>query len=485
MLYTACALALFLILSSAASAEIFYLDLKTAKELALKNNPNIIRSLMELQAAQASFVSDKAELFPSLKLDVTAPNFSESLSEQYVYDPGAGTYGWKWLPTGDFRYQGSLLLQQNLPTGGAVDVSTFLYKRDYYIGSASDSTQTEYSSIIRFAVRQPLLQPNIIRLSYLRSMNSLKKAGLDREIALRDLDYLIAVAFYGLVRADRRLQLELDDFKRWENSVATAQDKFKAGLIPEVEVLKLKVELARREGTFAGIKDSYQNSADELKLMLGMELNDSISVSPGVEKIVVDMGDPVRAAQRRQELKKAAIDLHNAELTYKQTKSQAGLNASLQAYYDFNSKETDLDRLTDEYEQDRGVSLTLSFPLLDWSAARKRVENSRISLRRSRYDNTQLMKGFQAELRRAERALKSADSRLTSANLAEELAVKSYNITVARFDIGAATATDLIDAQISLNQARHELLDSIIDYNITAKRYNTLFFPELTGGEAR
>lgn len=466
-----------------AAAEVYHLDLETAKRLALGNNPNIIRSLMDFQAAEALFSGSKAELYPSLRLDMTAPSYNESLSEQYVYDPSTGYYNWRWLPTGDYRYQGSLRLEQKLPTGGAIDVSSLLYKRDYFIGSSQDSIQTEYSSIIRFAVRQPLLQPNSVRLNYLRSLNSLKKAGLDRQIALRDLDYLIAIAYYGLVRADRRLQLELEDYQRWEKSVSTAEDKYKAGLIPEVEVLKLKVELARREGTLASMRDSYQSSADELKLALGLEITDSIAISPEVEKLVVEKGDPDRAAQYRQELKKTAIDLKNAQLTYKQKKSEAGLNASLQAYYDFDSKEANLEHLTDDYEQDRGLSLTVTLPLLDWGAVRQKVESSRINLRRSDYDLQQQRREFLVQLRRVERTLESAESRLASAEMAEEFAQKSYEITVARFDVGAATATDLIDAQISLNLARHERLDSIIDFNLAAKRYIALYFPELTGGD--
>jgi outer membrane protein TolC len=61
--------------------------------------------------------------------------------------------------------------------------------------------------------------------------------------------------------------------------------------------------------------------------------------------------------------------------------------------------------------------------------------------------------------------------------LAEQLASKSYDMTLTRFGSGSVTAEILIDAQISLNQARHELLDSTIDYNIKAVKYKTMYFP--------
>lgn len=461
-------------------AEIYHLDLKTTRRLALENNPDLVRSRMDLQSAEAAFAESRAKLFPSLTLDLTAPSYNESMSEEYVYQPSTNAYAWKWIRTGDYRYQGSLNLEQKLPTGGSFNISSLMYKRDYFHGSSKDSLITEYSSILRFSVEQPLLQPNPVRLDYQRSLLSLESAKLERQIRLRDLDYVIAIAYYSLVSADRRLHLEREDFERWRSSVTTAEDKFKAGLIPEVEVLKLRVELARRQGTLAITEGMYLDAANDLKLVLGLDLSDSLAVSSEVEKLEVSEGMIERAIAARQELRKTEIDLKNAELTYKQSKSSVGLNASIMAYYDFDSKQPHLEDLTDTFETDRGLSLIVSIPVYDWKAARKKVEVREISLRKTKYNLEQAKKEFEVELYGVKRTLEAVQSRLESARLAEQLAVKSYEITLSRFESGAVTATELIDAQISLNLARRELLDSIIEYNLTAVKYRILFFPEVT-----
>lgn len=470
---------LIIILASPAAAGVYHLDLKTALELAKKANPDVVRSGYDLRSAEASYKSARAELYPSLRADLLAPNYSESLSEQVIYDPATGLYGWKWMPTGDYRYQGTIYLEQKLPTGGDFSVSSMLYKRDHFIGSSADSLETEYSSIINMSVQQPLIQPNSHRLRQKRSLLNFRTAQLNSEIRRRDLDYIIAVAYYSLVRADKRLKLEDEDFRRWKKSVKTAEDKFQAGLIPEVEVLKLQVELARREGSLSAAYGAYLNTSEDLKLALGLDFGDSLAVIENIEKISIEQGNLDSAIGARQELKKSRIELDKAELNYKEVKAGYGVNAYLQAYYLFDAKDPDLENITDQYEQDRGLSLTLSIPLLDWNSARRQIESASLNLKRSKFDLEYQEKNITAELKQTARAVEAAESRLQSSRLAEQLAEKSYQITLSRFESGAVTSTDLIDAQVSLNQARHELLDSVIDYNLSAVKYKTLFFPQL------
>jgi outer membrane protein TolC len=472
----------FLIGTVASQAEIFYLDLKTARKLALKGNPDLLRSAMDLQSAESSYKAIRSTLYPSLKIDLSTPNYSESLSEQYVYNLSTGTYGWQWIPTGEYRYQGTVFLEQQLPTGGSISISSMLYKRDYFIGSSSDSLQTEYSNVVQFSVQQPLFQPNNVLINQRRNRLNLESARLSQEIRLRDLDYVIALVYYSLVRADQSLKLEQKDYERWRKSVEVAEAKYKAGLIPEVEVLKLRVELERREGTMASTYGNYLNTTDNLKLALGLKLDDSISVVPEVDKITIEMREIKTALKMRQELQKANIDVENAEINYKQVKSNYGLNTQIRAYYNFDAKRPYLSDLTENYEQDRGLTLSITFPLWDWRAAHHNLQVNQIAWEKARYNLEQQQKSYYEEMLQAQRNLEAAESRLKSARLAAELAQKSYDITNARFESGSITSTDLIDAQISLNQSQQDLLNSLIDYNIAAMKYKTLFFPEKIGG---
>jgi outer membrane protein TolC len=473
---------LFFISVSGIYSETHYLDLQTAKQLALKHNPNLQRALMDFSSAEESFYATRTQNFPSVKLDLISPNFNESLNEQYVYNPSNGTYGWQWVPTGDFRYQGSLNLEQKLPSGGSVNIISMLYKRDYYIGSQSDSLNTEYSSILQFRIQQPFLQPNAFRLEQRRSYLNYTSSRLEREIQLRDLDYVIGLVYYTLLRADRSLKLEIEDFQRWQNSVEIALKKFQAGLIPEVEVLKLQVELARREGNLVAAYNNYLSASENLKIALDISLADSIALSEEVERLNFQERDISQSIDLRQELKKADIALKNAELNYKQAKANAGIDAFLQFYYNFDAKEPLLDDLMDNMRQDRGVSLTLTIPILDWNASRHTVEANAIAFRRSRFDFEQERKTLMVEMLQAQRQLKSSESRLVSAELAKNLADKSYEMTLARFESGAITSTELIDAQISLNQSRQDYLNSLIDFNISVMRYNSLYFPDKLEG---
>ena len=465
--------------------KVYYLTLHTALELAGKTNPDIVKTKINLQSAEALYKANRADLYPSMRLDLVSPNYSESLNEQYVYNSVTNSYGWKWMPTGDYRYQGTVYVEQKLPTGGEMNLSSMFYKRDFFIGSSTDSLETEYSNVMQFSIEQPLLQPNSVRSLRRKSSLDYQSAKLNSEIKRRDLDYIIAVAYYNLVRAEKRLKLEREDYARWESSVQTALAKNAAGLIPEVEVLKLQVELARREGGLSTTMGSYLDRSDELKVALGLELTDSLALSPDIERIDYNTGLPEEAVARRQEIIQSEIGIEKSEIDYRQVKGSYGINAYLQAYYLFDAKEPELDMLSDSYERDRGLSLTFSIPMLDWKQAKHTIESAELDLRLKKYDFEQLKKDFLIDLKQAARSVESTKAKLGSSELAGDLAERSYAITLSRFESGAVTSTDLIDAQVSLNLARHELLDSVIDYNIAVIKYKTLFFPEITSGESK
>jgi len=464
-------------------AEIYRLDLPQAIELARSANPDIVRSTYNFNSAEAAYYAVKSELYPSLTLDLTAPNFSESLTQQYVYNPTTGTYGWKWMPTGDYRFQGALNLGQKLLTGGEIELSSILYKRDYYIGSSTDSLETEYSNVMQFSLTQPLLQPNSVMLDRKRSRLNYKNAQLNREIKRRDLDYIVSIAYYNLIQSERRLGLEQEDYQRWQKSVETANAKHSAGLIPEVEVLKLQVELARREGSIASSFNNYLDYADDLKIVLGLSLEDSIVTSEEIKKTQFVPGAVENAVINRQELLKSQNEITGSQLDLKQTKSNYGINAYLQAYYLLDAKQPDVDQLIDNYDKDRGVSLTITVPIIDWKYARRQIESAELDLHLAEYDYQILKQDFTVSLKQADRAVQAMESRYESSKLAEELALRSYQITLARFETGAVTSTELIDAQISLNQAKHELLDAVIAYNLAVIKYKTLYFPQVNSGE--
>nr|MBC8204808.1 TolC family protein [FCB group bacterium] len=403
--------------------------MKSALELALKNNPDIVRSGYDFQSAMAGYNSVRTDMYPSVSLEMQTPDYSERLSEQYLYGSG-GSLTRVWVPSGDFRYQSSILMAQKLPTGGSVNLMSILYKRDYYTGSGEDrEDKTEYSSYLRLSVEQPIFQSNLLKYNLRKSRLDLETSKLNRQIILRELDFFIAVGYYNLIRSERRLKLEADDHERWLNSVAVAQDKFKAGLIPEVEVFKLQVESARRQGSLASAVSSYQRTADDLKMILGLSLTDSISVITDIEKLGIEEGSIEDALKFRQELMIAGIGLQKDEMDLIQSKREAGLNASVQAYYDFTSKEQAVMDLPGSPESDRGVSVNLAIPILDWKQSRYSIESKEAALKKSRYDYEQSRRNFISTVRQAERDLQSVDIQLKSAKLAEELALKSYNIT--------------------------------------------------------
>lgn len=290
------------------------------------------------------------------------------------------------------------------------------------------------------AMADLLLNPSVI--SKLSAENSWKWAQREVEINLSELALSIEEAYYNVLRAEQALRLAQSGAERAKKQLDDIQIRFSLGMVAEIDLLQAQLEAEQAE-------QEINNASRDLELAW-QNLNSLIAVNPGT----------------RFELT-SALSFSPVEIDFEKS-----LNYAHSHRLEIQQAEDNLKLAEKKVE----VSNTPYTPSLDKEAAQLEKEQRSIQLAKAR-------ESIELEVREAYFTLKNAEEQVPLREKALQVARENLNIAQARFENGAITTLDLLEAQYNLYQAEISYLQSIYDYNVSLARFFTklgLSFDERT-----
>ncbi len=456
---------------SAQAADTLRLSLDECIELAIRQSPDADRTRVDSLSAENKWLSVKAKRFPQLKFSGELPSRREAIDYSIAYDPDSDKEEYQRVSSGETRWQSQILLEQELPWGATFDVSTRLYQSDWFndrIGSGRDTT--EYSWRRRASLRQPVLNGNPIGRSRKIGFYDYQSAMIDREIGMKELTYSVTEAFFGFVSASGALEIARKDLQIGRSSETLAKRKLKAGLIPEVELLQIQLDLSRRKASYTQNDLYVQSAKDRLCVILGLPLDQAFMTNwtPTAIDNTELVADPDGT---RLELLRAELRLASIEIVNKASRLSERIDASLQVYYEVDSRQPEFESLGDKGDQNYGLVLFIDVPLYGFGYTKSIIEQKKTDLRRAKLDLEKRRIELQTEKRRLQRTMSQSYERIGIAIETLELSEKTYSITSERFDGGLIDSRELIDAQFNLTRARREALNARIDYELAVANF--------------
>jgi outer membrane protein TolC len=430
---------------------------------------SLVNSRMSLQAARASFKSNGQLVFSSL------PNYQQSerqtpvpgggfafdrqkfmnlQTEIYVNQPVAATDGVFSLVGSLQRFQQFGELEEIAlgPTGPVTVVR---------------NDPADYSPQLRLQFQQPLFTLNKLKIGY-------RKADLNLENTLQtysrsqlDIIYNVTTNFYNLFRAQRQVEIDRAQVQQSENAYRLAKLKQQAGLFPELEVLRLEVEVANARNTMTNSEANLKRTEDSYKLQVGLPIEDSVQATTELSyrPIMVPLEKALsEALQRRTELRSDEISVRLSEISVRETDALSQVVGELFLSYGIFNRRDKLSDAFQDFSNDRRATFGLTVPLWDWGKNGAEVQAAQASLESNRLTQKNRLDLIKQEIRDAVRSLQSSQQRLEITRRSEELAEKSYRISLLKFENGDLSSQDLALEQNRLTQARTNSLNAIIDY---------------------
>ncbi|MDP8241159.1 MAG: TolC family protein [Candidatus Hatepunaea meridiana] len=457
----------FAVINLTFAADTLNLTLDDCFRLALRDSPAMQKTRLDSLASAGDWLSVRAKRFPQFKLSGETPSLNEAVDYSIVYNPDNERNEFSRVSSGDQRWQSRIEIDKTLPWGATFNISTGLYKSTWYndrIGSGEDTT--EYSFRRRFSLSQPLLAGNPVGREYKIGKIAWQNSLINYELEHRQIRYRTRQLFFNLVSASSALDISSRDLEQGKSAGELASRKLQAGLIPEVELLQIQVDLARREGNYRQSEGRVEAAADRLKNELGLPLDLYINTHWSAPVVYQDFPDTFNTSGERLELTSEKLNLERIKLDNRAAVLYERIRASLELYYDMETRHNELDLLDKPNDRNYGAVLHFDLPLFGFGFTRGRIEKYRANLARAQINYSIREAEFVIELREVIRTVKRTAERITIAEAALKLSEKSYDITTERFANGVINSRQLLDSQLDLTQTRTDLLNARIDYEM-------------------
>lgn len=454
-------------------SETYNLDLQKSIEIAKEKSSSMLSLVQDFKIAEYNLKSATSKLKTHIDLNFVSPQYTETI-RQFEDSTGISFY-----PIKQLNFQGNVNINQPLPTDGYIYVKTGLSNYDDY--------NTDFRSTY-LNTRFGLVQPIDAFYGYNSIKSTLKRANLAYEQSKKGLKreeltliYQVSNSFYDLLSVQKGAEIARSNLERQQDANEIAQNKYKAGLIREVDALQMEVDLAEAKNNYDLALVNQSSSMNSFKELIGINFKDSVSISNEFkyEVVIVDPDKAVQLAlENRLEIREQEIQIELNKLNIKQQRSEGMIKGNLTAYYEkvgvstqnintqFNTAvKNSYDNFLNR-PQNYGVGFTVNVPLLDFGENRALVNAAKSRLKQNVIRKEEVQRSIEREVRNLVADLNSNLRRLQLLEKNVSVAEKSFEITRQRYADGDIDSQALALERARLNTAYTSHLRAYINYQL-------------------
>ncbi len=303
---------------------------------------------------------------------------------------------------------------------------------------------------------------------YEQSRLATEIAGLQTGRAYQTVANEVAVAYYNVLRSQALRRTEQDALRRSEEELVDARKRQQEGVIEREVVLRAEVQHAETLQAVHTATEAEFTALAALNLAIGLKCNEPVRVlePPESPPIGISLAECLETAVRERR-----------EFGVLRSTVEIALQGTRVARADFAPKVIADGTLFDFAQQhnDGRVDFRLGFIRLEWALFEggKKIAATRIAEARVRQAMAQaesITDQIAFQVNEAYRAAVTAWVGIADARPAVDQARENYRLVQLRLREGAATPTEITDAQASLTRAEQNLLNARYNYLIATDR---------------
>jgi len=439
----------------------------------------------DMEATRYSYLYTKAQFKPYLDFNIFTPSWEEGVQEIQQTN-GLPVYN----STGSLKAGENLNFKYVLPTGGNFNLSSYMYYENYRTTLSQQNNETlmqnQVYSQFMLSFNQPIFTANTLKENMKVAELSYRKSVCYFTRAQMDIIYNVTSAFYEVYRTAFENKINEDRLANSKEAYRIAKLKMEMGNIPEGEILTTEIIVGQDESRLAESQGTLESAYDDFKLLIGLNLNDSIELVSNMdfETVLIDMQKAIQEAiQNRMEVQENDINIQLQQIEIKRAKREREVKGNISAYYNFTGLSTlddgSLKQLTQssfnnmtERPSNRGIVFTLSYPIADWGRAKNLVLQQQRILKQRELDQENMKRTIETDVRKIVRSVYEADKRFKINQKNRDVALQSYKISQLRFANGDMTSQELSVEQERLSQVQLDYIDAYITYRLSIADLN-------------
>lgn len=310
------------------------------------------------------------------------------------------------------------------------------------------------------------------------SIYQLAKLGLDVaeiefERARLDLILQVKEAYFDVIGSERLIDVAEQSVRQLEEGVRVAKNFYKVGISPKIDVLDAEVRLAEAERGLIEAKNALGVAMARFNNVLRFPIDKPVAVEDILftEPYMGTYESSVAIAlQHRPELLAAENTVARAqqEVTLAKSEYYPTVTWSLKYYRRGDTPTVDGSEFTDREFWETGATATWTF--FEWGRTRYAASERRVRVRQAEQILEKVKDSIRLEVKTAFLTLQSAEEAVKVAEKSIESAEENFRISGERYKEQVATATEVLDAQTRLTQARVNYTTALVALNLTYAR---------------
>lgn len=300
---------------------------------------------------------------------------------------------------------------------------------------------------------------------------SLKKleelAGVQERLQIESTMLQVIQNYLNVVLAAKSVEINEEAVQRSSERFQRVTKRFDLGNASRIDVLSAEVDLNSDKVALVQSERDLEKLKRDLLIQLGSEPDTEIEIKNEISVNAVIALDQILSDSQvyNASLVLTKLSSENAELNFKQTKSDRFPVISLNGSYDYSKSELGAGQLS--YQQVNGLTggISVSLNIFNGFQLKTRVQNAQIQLKNSQESLSLAQKSLKRDI------LNSYEDYQTNLLLIEKEAINletanlNFERTKQLFELGQITNTELREAQLNVSRIEQ----SLILLNVQAK----------------
>ncbi len=443
------------------------ISLEECLQTAHKQSPALFEAQRKYEIARENAEASALSLRTKVDLVLNAPYYTNSTTP--LFNTSTGLYQLFTQRTtqfgiGGFGGTGLTVTQPIEWTGGTLSITGNVYHQTQILPGAP--TITNYQGGATFSLNQPIFEANTMAITSHESDMALNDARAQYATQWASLNYNIKNLFYGLYQAEEQLQIQQDEVTASQSNFDIADNKFKAGLIAEVDKLQLEADLASAQTDLFNNERLCAAAQRDLEIALGLPFSDSLSARldtlPDVN-VSIDRERAIRSAlDNREDMLAARQSITISEDNLAITGNKRTINASLIGSFGPTIQQNAfmLSQIGENPSIGNALTLLVTIPIFDWGEHAAEMDAAQSSIDLSQTSLSLKEQQVRQEVLSAIDQIEAAKKQVEVAKKSVTVAEKAYELSRDRFDVGKITSPDLTLAQARVTRARISALSA-------------------------
>jgi outer membrane protein len=326
-------------------------------------------------------------------------------------------------------------------------------------------------------VQQSIYAGGRLTSAYRSAKLTREQALLKYQTTLADTLLSVRTTYDDVLLAAQQVSVHEASVKLLTDELDDIQKRYKAGTVPQFDVLRAQVELANERPHLIQSRNDLRIGKNNLLNLMGvrlpkdiwedvpLKLSDSLEARPYDIDLTSGLAQALTKRPELGALRKAEAlrreDLVNAKSGYKP-------NASIYGGYEWQSLNYEKNLDADLYGWTAGAQL--SWNIFDGQLTRGKIMEAKARHEQAELDVDESVRQIELDVRTAYSSFVEAREVLDSQKLVQQQAEEALRLAEARHQAGTGTQLDVLSAQTALTQARTTQVQALHDYAVARAR---------------